>query len=562
MGKRFPGLYLIVLSCLLNACGGGGGNPPGATKISSYNSVESHSDDRRGQNCMDCHYAGNNPYVYQVAGTVYQVEDTTAPYPNATIYLRIGPNDTDPLVGRIEVDGNGNFYTADNLDLSAGVYPSIAGVTGDPTLHMSNFITHGQCNGCHGETTLPLYAGQIAQPVVQRVSANGLSLSHSDERRGTDCAQCHEEYAVAGTVYDYNLQNFYANGKIQFYTQAVGQGDLIYTLEIDANGNFYTTDAVDFSTPLYPVLENAAGDHWDYMPSSITQGACSRCHSVSTLALFEGEIVNQLQSRHGATNSHSDERRGQDCTSCHYQGNNAYVYSLAGSVYQQNDPTAYFPNATIKFYSEADGNGQLLASLEVDANGNFYSTDAIDLSNGVYPMISGGGLQAPLSMPSSTTSGGCNACHDGVGTNRILAPGDATQTTSLHGTTYSHSDGRRGVDCLGCHNIGGNNPYQFSVAGTVYDISLRNIYPNASISLYSGSNKSGELIATIEVDANGNFYTTEPLDLGKGKNGIYASIVGSQPTSLPIEMNTRTDNGGCSNSSCHGVTRPPIYATD
>lgn len=531
--------------------------------ISRNGTLRSHSDERRGQNCMDCHFTGNNPYVYQVAGTVYKAEDNTSPYANATINLRSGPEVTDELLVTIEVDARGNFYTTESFDFTSGLYPSVVGAAGEAPLHMSNFTISGECNSCHGAATLPIYVGEVAAPPVERISQNGLTLSHTDQRRGQDCMQCHAEYSVAGTVYDFSLQEFYANAKLYFYTEANAGGSLVAIVEVDANGNYYTTEPIDLSAGLYPVLENATGDSRDYMLNSVTTGACSSCHGVTTLPVHIGEIVNTLVSQHGASNSHVDGRRGQDCLTCHSQGNNPYVYSLAGTVYQLDDPTAYFPNATLKLYSKSGRkNGDLVATVEVDANGNFFTTDPIDFGTGLYPTIESGGIEEPLDMPAGTTNGGCNSCHDGVGVNRIVAAGPAVQTISKHGTTYSHTDGRRGVDCLGCHNIGGNNKYQYSVAGTVYQINLTDFYPNATVSIYSGAKRSGELLATIEVDGNGNFYTTEPIEIGKGKKAIYASIVGSQPTSVSIEMQAETDNGACSNSGCHGVTRPPIYAID
>jgi len=532
-------------------------------KISLNEGTDSHTDERRGQNCMDCHFAGNNRFVYQIAGTVYQAENNTIPYPNATINLRNGPGLEDELLASVEVDVNGNFFSTEGFDFTSGVYPSVVGIGGEISLYMSNFTITGQCNSCHGVSTLPIYIGNVETPLVDRISQNGLTLSHIDERRGENCMSCHTDFSIAGTVYDFGLENYYPDAKIYFYTEADGGGDLLLTLEVDANGNYYTTDAVEFSAGLYPVLENAAGDHRDYMTNSITNGACSSCHGVTTLPVFIGEVINDLTSQHGATNSHTDERRGQDCLTCHTQGDNEYVYTLAGTVFQLDDPTAYFPNATLHLYSKAGRkNGDLVATIEVDANGNFYTTNPIDFAGGLFPTIESGGVEKPLDMPNSTTNGGCNSCHDGVGVNRIVAPGPAVQTISKHATTYSHTDGRRGVDCLGCHNIGGNNKYQYSVAGTVYSINLIDFYPDATVSIYSEAKKTGELLATIEVDGNGNFYTTEAIEIGKGKKAVYASIVGREPTSVPIEMDAKTDNGGCSNSGCHGVTRPPIYATD
>jgi hypothetical protein len=71
----------------------------------------------------------------------------------------------------------------------------------------------------------------------------------------------------------------------------------------------------------------------------------------------------------------------------------------------------------------------------------------------------------------------------------------------------------------------------------------------------------GDLMATIEVYGNGSFFTTIQIELGNGQgNGVYPAIAGRSLDSSIHYMNERTNEGGCSNSSCHGVTRAPIHA--
>jgi len=247
--------------------------------------------------------------------------------------------------------------------------------------------------------------------------------------------------------------------------------------------------------------------------------------------------------------------------SCHSVGTgNPYIYSIAGTVYQQADPTQVYPNATIYLHTQANSGGDLIATIEVDANGNFFTTQPVNFSAGLYPSIVGNSTDAPLYMPLAVTTGQCNSCHDGAGMPIVVA-GEPVQRVSAHNTSFSHTDGRRGVDCLGCHNIGGTNPYQYSVAGTVYQLNLQDYYPNATVTLYSSANGAGTTIATIEVDANGNFYTTEPVDLGNGVgNGVYPAVTGSEIDSVTLYMNESTNEGGCSYSGCHGINRPPIFA--
>ena len=568
---------LSILLVLFSGCGGddsftgdgydggetnNGGLPAAQQKVSRNGITISHTDDRQGRNCMDCHYQGNNPYVYSVAGTVYQLDDFTTTYADATIKFYSEAGGGGIVFATIEVDANGNFYTTEPMDFSAGAYPVIEGTAGESPIYMGNFITHGECNSCHGSTTLPLYMGQGLVENVERASAHGLTLSHTDDRRGSDCTTCHEGYTISGTVFDLGLENYYADATLYFYSEPNGAGRLVETIEVDSNGNFYTTRPVNFGAGLYPVIASADGVDLQHMANSTTNGACNGCHGVTTLPIFSGEKVNKLISQHGTTTSHVDERRGQNCMDCHVDGTgNPYIYTLAGTVYQQADPAQVYPNATVYLYSQPNGRGDLVATIEVDANGNFFTTQSINFNEGLYPAIVGNASEDPVYMPANVTTGQCNSCHDGATTTQILVPGEAVQRISANGTSFSHTDGRRGVDCLGCHNIGGNNAYQYSVAGTVYELNLQDYYPDATISLYSGPNGTGDLVATIEVDANGNFFTTEPVDLGNGQgNAIYPAVTGRDADSPTLYMNESTNSGGCSNSGCHGITRPPIFA--
>lgn len=130
---------LILQSCHKNA---------NETKISIYNENESH---KTGKNCMNCHYSGGSGEGwFTIAGTVYD-SLKTSPYPNTTIKLYSGPNETGNLIGTIEADGLGNFYTTKLIDFGDGIYTSASG--NSTTKHMLAPITTGQCNGCHGETT-------------------------------------------------------------------------------------------------------------------------------------------------------------------------------------------------------------------------------------------------------------------------------------------------------------------------------------------------------------------------------------------------------------------------
>jgi hypothetical protein len=117
-----------------------------------------------------------------------------------------------------------------------------------------------------------------------KISKNGEFESHN---MGKNCMSCHVSggngegwFKVAGTVYDSLFNQTIANGKVELYTQANAQGDKVLTIEIDGNGNFYSTENIDFKQGLYPVVTSQSGKK-KFMASSISQGACNSCHNVS-----------------------------------------------------------------------------------------------------------------------------------------------------------------------------------------------------------------------------------------------------------------------------------------
>ena len=119
----------------------------------------------------------------------------------------------------------------------------------------------------------------------------------------------------------------------------------------------------------------------------------------------------------------------------------------------------------------------------------------------------------------------------------------------------SYSDGkeshRAGEDCMNCHYYGGSGEYWFQIAGTVYDSTLTNTYPGATLKLYSEPNGAGELIYSVEVDLLGNFYSTEQIDFG---NGLYPVVQGDE---LSKYMLSAVTTGRC--NSCHGNSKDVIW---
>ena len=119
---------------------------------------------------------------------------------------------------------------------------------------------------------------------------------------------------------------------------------------------------------------------------------------------------------------------------------------------------------------------------------------------------------------------------------------------SSHTENESHNTGQ---NCMNCHSQGGSDEGWFNVAGTVYDSLKTDTYPNATVMLYTGPNATGDLKYTIEVDAKGNFYTTENIEFG---NGLYVSTQGNTGTTHMISI---LSMGEC--NSCHGVSTDRIW---
>ena len=120
-------------------------------------------------------------------------------------------------------------------------------------------------------------------------------------------------------------------------------------------------------------------------------------------------------------------------------------------------------------------------------------------------------------------------------------------------STFTSSESHEtGNDCLKCHKPGGQGEITFNAGGTVFDSLGVSPWPGATIKLFSGSNGTGSLVKSIQVDKLGNFYTTASIAFG---SGIYPSVTGPSKTSY---MSFSVTTGAC--NSCHGVTTDPIKA--
>lgn len=126
-----------------------------------------------------------------------------------------------------------------------------------------------------------------------------------------------------------------------------------------------------------------------------------------------------------------------------------------------------------------------------------------------------------------------------------------TIISSTHGSTKSHNTGQA---CLSCHQSGGSGASAgiFAVGGSVYNKTGSAVNPNGTLYFWSGPGGTGNLLATLQVDGNGNFYTTAVLIPG---TGAYMQIKGTSGDSQT--MPALNNFGNC--NGCHGVTAPKIW---
>lgn len=111
----------------------------------------------------------------------------------------------------------------------------------------------------------------------------------------------------------------------------------------------------------------------------------------------------------------------------------------------------------------------------------------------------------------------------------------------------SHNPGQ---NCMKCHNEG-----EFSeavleggwwhIAGTAYGSKAN------TVELWTGINRTGELVYKLPVDPKGNFYTAKIVDF---KGGFYPVVVKDDGSILAMQEKTST--GAC--NSCHGISTPAI----
>lgn len=129
---------------------------------------------------------------------------------------------------------------------------------------------------------------------------------------------------------------------------------------------------------------------------------------VFTTACSEEEGENKtLVSAFNGNDSHNE---GKNCMTCHKSGGEGEGWFLvAGTIYNSSG-SATSPNGSVKLYTGPNGTGTLKGTLAVDAKGNFYTTQTVDFSGGLYPVVTSASGNSKA-MAITTSTGQCNSCH-------------------------------------------------------------------------------------------------------------------------------------------------------
>ena len=120
------------------------------------------------------------------------------------------------------------------------------------------------------------------------ISASGGNDSHNS---GQNCMQCHTNggkgegcFSAAGSVYNSALISPVNSGKVEFFTQANGAGQLMYTIQLDSYGHFYSTADMTL-VGLFPRVTGPTGTQQS-MSTGLSSGKCNTCHNVSTSKIW------------------------------------------------------------------------------------------------------------------------------------------------------------------------------------------------------------------------------------------------------------------------------------
>lgn len=115
--------------------------------------------------------------------------------------------------------------------------------------------------------------------------------------------------------------------------------------------------------------------------------------------------------------SHESSKMKGDCMGCHSPngGAGAGCFRVGGTAFDSIPGDSSVRNSVVKLYTQPNGGGELVVTLQVDSSGNFYTTSPVSFANGLYPAIVS--KKGTRYMPSPAITGACNSCHGVINAN-------------------------------------------------------------------------------------------------------------------------------------------------
>ncbi len=109
-------------------------------------------------------------------------------------------------------------------------------------------------------------------------------------------------------------------------------------------------------------------------------------------------------------NAHESQKMTGNCMGCHNpNGGGSGCFRVGGTAFDSIPGDSAVRNAVVKLYTQPNGGGELVVTLQVDQSGNFYTTSPVSFANGLYPAITS--TTGTRYMPSAAFTGACNSCH-------------------------------------------------------------------------------------------------------------------------------------------------------
>ncbi len=87
-------------------------------------------------------------------------------------------------------------------------------------------------------------------------------------------------WKVAGTIYNSGGQQPFSGAEVRLFSKPLGAGEVRLSIQSDRDGNIHTSEDLSFGYGLFPAV--IKGSDTAFMSGSIRDGACNRCHGVST----------------------------------------------------------------------------------------------------------------------------------------------------------------------------------------------------------------------------------------------------------------------------------------